>query len=246
MIKKIMTAGFALLVSMHGQAEEVFGEELPVIWTPIVTLSGGPAWSVPGENLFLYPTIPFPQIDNYIPDSPTGTLATGELFFGLQKMVFPGATGELGIGLAGSTDAKITGVVAVSGLPDFGRYEYKVDHGRVELKGRLIANTYRLQPYVSGSFGAGFNNSHDFRASTLSPLIYPAPWFATKTVLGFSYTLGLGAQLLLNRHWQVGIGYEFADWGKSGLGVDALTGIVGPNLDHLYTNELLFSLSYLF
>lgn len=45
----------------------------------------------------------------------------------------------------------------------------------------------------------------------------------------------------------MGVGYEFADWGKNYLGGDPGTALPqGPGMPHLYTNELLFSLSYLF
>ncbi len=245
MLKKILIAGFSALISISVQADDVFGEELPLVWSPIVTLSGGPAWTTPGQDLYLYPVLPATQIDHYIYNSPTKTIATGEIFFGLRRIAFPGATAEAGIGLAGATDAKISGSVTVNDVPGFGEYNYSVEHMRVDLKAKLIANCYRLQPYISGSIGPSWNNSHDFRATSINSAVYTAPWFATRTNIAFAYTLGVGVQAVLNPHWQVGVGYEFADWGKSGLGLDNYTNIVGPNLVHLYTNELLFSISYL-
>ena len=47
-----------------------------------------------------------------------------------------------------------------------------------------------------------------------------------------------------NQHWQIGVDYEFADWGKSQLGrasEQTLNG--GLVLNHLYINGVLFNLS---
>lgn len=247
MFKKIIIIGISTLFTFSSFASElIFDTVVPIIWQPIITLSGGPAWTSPGQNQYLYPFIPFQQINYYETNSDSQTIGTGEIFFGLQRIVYPGITGELGIGLAAASDARVTGFITVDGISSVGTYQYKVDHARAELKGRFIANTFWLQPYVSGSFGAGWNNSHEFIATTIDPSFFPAPWFESQTNLAFSYTLGLGVQAPINRHWQVGVGYEFADLGRSYLGNDAFTQIPGPTLTHLYTNELLFSISFLY
>lgn len=73
----------------------------------------------------------------------------------------------------------------------------------------------------------------------------PNPNFADHTKTAFTYTLGVGVQKAFNDHWQVGIGYEFADWGKSKLGrASGQTMNSGLALNHLYTNGILFNLTY--
>ncbi|HHX3357169.1 TPA: outer membrane protein, partial [Legionella anisa] len=93
--------------------------------------------------------------------------------------------------------------------------------------------------------GVGFNRAHDF---TNTPLIFealPNPDFADHTKTAFTYTLGAGVQKALNDHWQIGAGYEFADWGKSELGrAFGQTMNSGLALNHLYTNGVLFNLTY--
>ena len=67
----------------------------------------------------------------------------------------------------------------------------------------------------------------------------------SNTVTTFTYTVGAGLQYTVTQHWQVGIGYEFADWGSSHL--DAAAGQQlgrGLALNHLYTNGLLFTFTY--
>ena len=102
-----------------------------------------------------------------------------------------------------------------------------------------------VQPYVSGSLGVGFNRAHDF---TITPKIFeevPAPNFTDNRTTAFTYTLGIGVQKALTTNWQAGIGYEFANWGKSQLGrAPGQTLNSGLHLSHLYTNQLQFSLSY--
>lgn len=247
MLKKIMLAGVSSLFALNAFAADlVFGTaEVPLIWQPIISVSGGPAWSSPGQNQYLYPYLPSRQFNYFIANTNRQTLISGELAFGLQRIVFPGATGELGLAIAGTSDAELEGSVTVNGIPNFSFYHYKVNHSRLNLKGKLLANSYWLQPYISGGLGAGWNNSHDYRATTINPLIYPNPWFASKTNIAFAYTLGIGVQAPINRFWQVGVGYEFADWGKSGLGTDLYTNILGPAMTHMYTNEILFNISYL-
>ena len=103
-----------------------------------------------------------------------------------------------------------------------------------------------VSPYISGSLGVGFNQAHDF---TITPIIVqevpPAP-FKANTEVAFTYTLGAGFQRALSQHWQAGIGYEFADWGYSALGRTSQQNINnGPELNHLYTQQLQFSITYL-
>jgi len=69
--------------------------------------------------------------------------------------------------------------------------------------------------------------------------------FASNTTTAFTYTLGAGVQRHLNQHWQAGIGYEFSDWGRRQLNrASGQTLNSGLSLPHLYTNGLLFNLTY--
>lgn len=71
------------------------------------------------------------------------------------------------------------------------------------------------------------------------------PNFASNTTAAFTYTLGVGVERNINLHCQVGIGYEFADWGMSQLSrASGQTLNTGLSLSHLYTNGLLFNLTY--
>ena len=260
MLKKTLITGISTLITLNSYASpsvNPYDEGLPLIWQPIIIFSAGPSWANPGQDQYIYPLTQPPLITRYITTSGYGALATGELFFGLQRLVTPGILGQLGLEYAGSTDAKTSGVTTVDGVPNLYTYSYKINHGRIALKGKLIANALHpiIQPYLSAGLGASFNGSHDYIPIT-NPLALPAPWFATNSVWGFTYTLGIGLQTMVSPHWQVGAGYEFADWGQSFLGGNGFTGsfsngTFGPvfkslALGHVYTNTLLFSVGYVF
>ena len=109
----------------------------------------------------------------------------------------------------------------------------------------LIDKGYWLTPWISGSLGIGFNTAHDFQNTPLINEAVVNPNFASHTQVAFTYTVGVGLQKTLNQHWQAGLGYEFADWGQSLLGRAAEQTLNnGLALNHLYTNGILFNLTY--
>ncbi|KGP62917.1 hypothetical protein EP47_09815 [Legionella norrlandica] len=259
MFKKILLTVGSVLFSINLCASEpLYDKEIPLLWSSIITISGGPSWAVAGQNQYIYPLSPV-YIANFNPnlppnyylyytyDSPTSVLANGEIFFGLQRAINPWLTGQLGLGVAGVSNAEVTGHANLNGLLDVYTYDYKVNHARIEMKGKLIGSSFNpVQPYISGSFGAAFNNSHDYRTTSINQFLFPAPWYASNTTIAFAYSVGTGLQMMLSPHWQVGMGYEFADLGKSFLGGDGVNITKGLRLTHLYNNQLLFSLSYLY
>ena len=247
MLKKVVFIGLGLFFSFSAMAfDPAFPEDLPIQWTSIVTLSGGVGWITAGQNQYLYPFLP-PAYEYYTYNSKTSTMGSGELFFGLQRVIYPNIIGELGLGIAGMADAEVAGFADINGYPNAYSYSYKVNHGRLELKGKLIAYTMQpLQPYISGSFGIAFNNAHDYRPVQLNPVVYYPFWFDANVAVAFPYTLGAGVQAMINPNWQVGIGYQFADLGKSYLRGDGTYLNKGLRLTHFYTNEALVSISYVF
>ena len=110
----------------------------------------------------------------------------------------------------------------------------------------MLADVSYVRAYVNASFGMGLNQAHDF---TITPKIYQevaAPAFESHTTTAFTYTLGLGVQRILNKHWQIGTGYQFAAWGASNLArASGQTLNNGLSLSNLYINSLQLSLSYI-
>lgn len=247
MLKKALLSGLGVFLSFTAMASDlVFPDDLPIQRSSIVTLSGGVAWSTVGQNQYLYPA-PLPDYEYYASNSGTSTMGSAEIFFGLQRVIYPNIIGQLGLGIAGVSDAEVTGYTTVNGYPDAFAYSYKVNHGRVELKGKLIGYTIQpVQPYVSASLGVAFNTSHDYRPTLLSPFVYDPLWYESNATVAFPYSFGIGVQAMINPNWQVGLGYQFADLGKSYLSGDGIYLDKGLRLTHFYTNEALVSISYVF
>lgn len=213
------------------------------------TLSAGPVWPISAgktQILTLTPEI----VKAYIAKDSSQTIADGEFFVGVQKWsLLYNLQGQLGVAVATTSQVGLSGIIWDDAAPEFDNYsyQYKLRHTHVAIKGKLAADRgYIVTPWISGSVGVGFNQSNNFSSR---PLIYeavPTPDFTNHTTTEFTYTVGAGLQRTIARNCQVGIGYEFADWGSSYLGrAPGQTTRRGLDLNHLYTNGLLFSISYI-
>lgn len=215
-------------------------------WKRVTTISGGPAWSTPGQTqtIYLQPALP----ETFAANPTTAIFADGEIFLGLQHHLMSSLQAQLGLAVAATTAIPLNGDIWQDADPSFNNlsYDYQITHAHIAVKGKLLTERYQLlQPYVSGSLGVGFNRAYKFNSLPKIFEVVPEPPFATQTTTAFTYTLGAGLQRALNTHWSVGIGYEFADWGKSSLAAapSQLSG-GGLSLNHLYTNQLQFNLSF--
>ena len=216
-------------------------------WSWVGTVSLGPVWEDGGATQTFYLT---PEIEKtYVANKTTKALFAGEVFLGAQKTLSPMMYGQLGLAVAATSNASLSGAIWDDGDPQFNNftYAYKIQHTHVAVKGKLLADAgFWVMPWVSGSLGVGFNNAHGFHNTPTLFEALPTPDFASHTQTAFTYTVGAGVQKALNEHWQMGVGYEFADWGKSSLGrADEQTHGGGLALNHLYTNGLMFNLTYL-
>lgn len=215
-------------------------------WSQVMSLSLGPVWPTTGDSQTFYLTSAIEK--TYTVNNNNDTLLDGEFFYGGQHRIDSRYLGQIGLAVAGTTNAKIAGEIWDDADPAFNNlaYSYKVNHAHIALKGKLLADMgYMVLPYLSGSLGIGFNHAHDF---TNSPLIFeaiPNPNYKSRTQTAFTYTVGVGIQKPFNENWQVGVGYEFADWGKVRLGkAPGQTINQGLSQSHLYTNGLLFNITY--
>lgn len=216
-------------------------------WTWVGSFSAGPVWENGGSTQTFYLA---PGIEkSYVANQSTNTLFDGEFFLGVQKKVTQTLQGQLGFAVAATSNANLSGMIWDDADPQFNNYNYgyKIQHTHVAVKGKLLADSgFWLIPWVSGGLGLGFNQAHGFHNTPTLSEALPNPNFSSNTQTAFTYTLGAGVQKALNEHWQVGVGYEFADWGKSNLGRadgQTLDGRLG--LNHPYTNGVLFNLTYL-
>lgn len=219
----------------------------PKDWAWVGVISAGPVWEDAGQTQTFYLTPDI--IKTYAVSNVTHALADGEIFIGIQKNLPKMLQGQLGLTVAVTSNAKLSGNIWDDADSTFNNYSYsyQVQHTHIAIKGKLLADRgYVVTPWVSGSLGVGFNNAHDFQNTPLISEAVTMPNFESNTQTSFTYTLGAGMQKVLNQHWQVGVGYEFADWGQSQLSrASGQTLSSGLSLNHLYTNGVLFNLTYL-
>ena len=212
----------------------------------IATLSVGPVWESAGNTQTFYLA---PNIEKtYAANHASHALVDGEIFLGIQKPLREKLDGQIGLAVATTDNASLSGNIWDDADSQFNNYtyDYQVMHTHVAIKGKLLADRgYIVTPWVSGSLGVGFNQAHDFSNAPLISQAVVMSNFASNTTTAFTYTLGAGVQRQLNSHWQAGIGYEFADWGRSQLNrASGQTVNNGLSLSHLYTNGFLFNLTY--
>lgn len=211
------------------------------------TFSIGPTWTSPGsqQTLNLSPTIE----KTYTANEPTNTLADGEIFLGIRKDFPYQLFAHLGVAGAYTSQAGLSGEIWDDADPNFNNfaYGYHIQHGHIALKAKLFKDlSYSIFPWISGSIGVGFNRSNSFYNIPLITQAVAQNNFSNFTQTSFTYTVGVGIQKILTSNWQIGMGYEFSDWGQSHLNpAVGQTEGTGLSLDHLYTNGLMFNITYL-
>jgi len=103
-------------------------------------------------------------------------------------------------------------------------------------------------PYGLVGVGASFNSTKSWN-TTVPPFLTFTPEFKSKTNSAFTYQLGLGVDIDVYPQLRAGLGYRFADLGRNDLGngtIDVVS--INDNLKqkHVYTNNLIAELTYLF
>ncbi|NCT56406.1 MAG: porin family protein [Legionella sp.] len=210
-------------------------------------MSVGPVWESAGKTQTFYLA---PNIEKtYSANTSSHALVDGELFLGIQKSLREKLDGQIGLAVATTGNALLSGHVWDDADSQFNNYQYnyKIIHTHVAVKGKLLSDRgYPVTPWITGSLGVGFNQAHSFSNTPTISEAAVMPNFASNTTTAVTYTVGAGFQRDLNQHWQAGIGYEFADWGKSQLNrASGQTMHTGLSLNHLHTNGFLLNLTYL-
>lgn len=212
----------------------------------VATLSAGPIWTATHktQTFFLQSDIE----KTYTATHNTGTNGTAELFLGAQSLLEEGLRGQFGLAI-GVTGTSLKGHIYEDANPIFDDFTYAFNTKdiRYAVKAKFLMDVpCSLQAYLSGSLGVGVNRATNFRIYPIIPEAVPAPSFRDNTETNFAYTVGTGIERAIGEHFQVGIGYEFADWGKTILArAPGQTLNDGLGFSHLYTNELLFSITFI-
>jgi hypothetical protein len=243
-------------VSLQPALAGSMGESSLLPFNYVASFSVGPISQKGGktQNIILTPSINKTFVaardeQNIVDEEISQVLGQAELFFGVQPLFNVPFQSNFGVALAATTNAKLNGVIWEGGYPQFNNYtySYKIQHLHIAFKTKVLAPLeWSFLPWVSAGLGVGLNRAYDFKSA---PTIYealPVPGFGSSTKTALTYSLGVGIQYVYSSNWQIGLGYEFADWGKSELSrAEGQSLGAGVKLDHLYTDGILLNLTYL-
>lgn len=189
-----------------------------------------------------------PQVTKtYTANNLLNVLPAGELFVGLKNGLPANLEGQLGLAFAVSGRTTLSGNIWDDADPAFDNYtyQYSVSHLALSLKAKIAGDwDFPIKPWVGATVGVGFNMSSGFTNTPTIPQVLPSANFADNTVTALSYSLSTGAAYKLDSQWELGVGYEFSDWGSSQLGAVPGGTNLGPSLSHLFTHSVLFSVTY--
>lgn len=246
-INTVVIAAVSSLLITQAHAEDLW----PIMEKacgPVMTLSLGPGWPSPGNSKTL--NLQSDIRKTYNVTSNSQAFPAGEFFVGWQVPTGFNLLFQMGLEIEAVHNAQLTGTIWEDADPGFNNYNYtyNVNHKQLAIKGKVLSDVNMvLQPYVSASIGYGANSAHNF---TISPKIVqevPAPFFNSHSMSSLTYAFGIGVQKAISSSWQFGAGYEFANLGKSQLAAAAgQTENTGLSATHFFTNQLLFSVSYVF
>ena len=215
-------------------------------WSKIATLSLGSAWvnPHPTETMAANPLV----TSTYAGASNSQAVFDGEIFLALQRAINRNFLGQAGVAVAVMSSAQLKGdiVNTMSHYNEDFLYAYDVSHTHLALKGKILIEPEDIiNPYVSGSLGVAFNQANHYTSTPNHSTVSSTPLFEANTTTAFTYTVGAGIQTDINATWQVGLGYEFSDWGMSALAAAPGQRVgTGLQLNHLYSNAFLLNLTY--
>lgn len=218
-------------------------------WQPIVAFNLGPQWDKPGETrqFSLEPDI----VKTYYASPTTQTLMGTEFFIGGQHTLNSFSSLQLGIATAITSVTSLHGEIWEDADPEFNNYwyDYQLAPFRTTLHGRWLFTSFsnRLTPYIDGGIGVSLNRAYNYQITSRIFEEVASPLYTSNVNVSLAYNIGVGIQHAINEHAQIGLGYEFSDWGQSSLGRAKSQDINAPlSLAHLYMNQLMVSLTYLF
>ena len=152
------SAGFAQAQIEPREQTTTLISTLPEVFksSGVATLSVGPVWESAGNTQTFYLA---PNIEKtYAANHASHALVDGEFFLGIQKPLREKLEGQIGLAIATTGNASLSGNIwdDADSLFNNYTYHYQVRHTHLALKGKLLADRgYSVTPWVSGSLGVG-------------------------------------------------------------------------------------------
>jgi opacity protein-like surface antigen len=210
---------------------------------PVVTLSLGAdnaQFTQTSPTIYFGPTV-IDMFNVYVPTNTSNTQLLGGVFVGAQFDVTSKIAWQLGASYYQNSDFQLQGNAYQQGLSSMinSYYNYDVASTRVFAETKLLCNLKNIfHPYVDAGVGDAFNRSSNYLERPYpfnGADTYPTLVEANHTAGNFAYMAGLGVDVNLTKNLLVGLGYRYADLGKSSLSVSTST---APNAATLQTTAL--------
>lgn len=221
---------------------------------PVVALGGGVAsTSDLGESqTFPIQNVVTDERYHYSPHQATQTSGLIDAFIGAEWCLYPKWLAEVGVGYNQAAPFSAKGSFsqgADPGSTDVYAYHYGVLVRQLLVEGKLLYTVKeRFHPYVFGGLGASFNKAYNYY-TTVPPFLAFTRSYQDNSVTSFSYALGVGIEGDMTKQLRLGVGYRWTDLGQVKLGqahINTLAVSGSLSQSHLYTNEWLAQLTYLF
>lgn len=223
-------------------------------WHPIVTLGAGVASSSDVGESQNFP-IHNPVTDefyNYSANQSNRSAGLFEGFLGAEWNVYPNWLVQAGLDYNQTTSLQAKGTFvqgADAGSADTYSYQYYVASKQLLVAGKLLYSLKeRYRPYLLAGLGATFNDAYHY-STNVPPFLTFTRQYANNTTTSFSYAIGAGIDVDITCYLRAGLGYRFTDLGQAQLGnaIIDTTSVSGTlSQSHLYTNELLAQLTWIF
>lgn len=142
-----------------------------------------------------------------------------------------------------------TGIINQFGDPLYGNlnYSFNIKSHRYLLQTKILYTVYDIvHPYLSGGIGEAVNDSYSYIETPVTSADVPMQeTFANRNIRSFTYSVGLGFEVDLTPHTRVGVGYNFANLGRAGLGlIPQQESSTTLKFNTLNTNEFMMQFSY--
>ena len=219
-------------------------------WHPILAFSAGAAFSNPGESKNIPAHDGIFSFYHYDASDSSHARFLGGLFLGAEFLLQPEHLSlQAGLSYYQPVSFTLTGEVTqgadVSSENQYS-YQYDIQSQQVLIESKLLYNVQHYHPYLTAGIGAVFNRSQNFEVDIDPPFTTFSNQFKDNTVTSFMYRIGLGIDIDIAKQTRLGLGYRFADLGKTKTGHGVIDTVSTNNTlsqSRLYSNEILAQLT---
>jgi opacity protein-like surface antigen len=213
---------------------------------PIVTVGMGSDTTDVNINKTITILAPF-QNNWYGRTNDTETV--GSLFVGAEAALPKNFAWQLGAAYYRSDNFLPYGIINQFDDPTFANlnYTFNLQSQRLMLQSKLLYSFRTIyHPYLSGGIGEAINKSYGYsEVGVTSADVGMQTPFGNKTVHSLTYSFGLGLDIDIGPHMRFGLGYNFVNLGRAGLGIAPLQDSTDTlKFISLDTSEVMIQLSY--